>query len=273
MKPPGHGDQRRRRGWRRVLPGMVLAVLGLCALGWFLPARWAMPLIGARLHGVQLQQVHGLLWDGGAERVLAADGRPLGQLRWQLSRRALLGEVRMQLRFDGPALHFSGAMQRLPDDVVEWRDVQMTLRLGVVQPPLATPFGRPQGWFSLQAPHALLQGNWPMQVQATARWDDAAIQMQRGTVALGKLRFTLHAEQGTIDTHLHDAGNGPLALDGDAQVSPLGWRLDATLRPRTVDPALRRWLASLGRPDADGSVHLQRRGGLAAALPAKGAQP
>jgi general secretion pathway protein N len=238
-----------------------------------MPARWATPLLEARLHGMQLQQVHGLLWDGGAERVLAANGQSLGQVRWQLSRRALLGDARLRLQFDGPALHFSGAMQRLPDDTVEWRDAQMTVNLGTMPPPLATPFGRPQGSFSLQAPHALLRGNWPMQLQATAQWNNAAIQTQRGTVALGELHFTMHAEQGTIDIHMRDAGNGPLALDGQAQLSPLGWRLDAMLRPRTADPALRRWLASLGRPGADGTMHLQRRGGLAAALPANGIKP
>lgn len=258
-------SSRHAGGWRRVWFGIVLAVLGLLALVWFFPARWATPLLAARLHGIQLQQVHGLLWDGRAERVLAGNGRPLGQLRWQLSRRALLGDVRVGVQFDGPALHFAGAMRRLADDAVDWREVRVTADLGAM-PPLTSPWGRPQGSLSLQAPHALLRGNWPVQLQATAQWSNAALQTPHGAVALGDLQATMHAEQGTIDVHAHDAGNGPLALAGEARLSPLGWRLDATLQPRTADPVLRRWLATLGRPQADGTVRLHRRGGLAAAM-------
>lgn len=273
MKRPEHGGERATHRGRRMLPGVVLVVLAALALVWFLPARWVTPLLEARVQGLQLQQVHGLLWNGGAERVRVGEVPSLGELHWQLSRRALLGDVRLQLRLEGPALRFAGAMQRRSADSTEWRDVKLQLQLEAVQPPLATPLGWPQGTLSLQAPHALLQGNWPMQLQATAQWSAAALRTPRGTVALGSLQFDAHAVQGTMDVRMHDAGNGPLALTGDAQASPLGWRLDARLRPRTADPILRRWLATLGRPDTEGGVSLHRRGGLAAALPTTGVQP
>lgn len=261
------------RGWRLGLSGIALVVLALAALLWFLPARWAVALIQPRLHGVQLQQVQGLAWQGRAGRVLSARGQPLGTAQWTLSRRALLGEVNLQLALDGPTMQFRAHLrQRAGDDRADWRDVSWKIDLAALKPPLATPFGWLQGSLEGQAPHASMQGNWPMQMDARMHWRDAALLTRRGRIALGSLRFELHGEHGMIHTQMHDEGDGPLALAGQLDLSPLGWRLDANLRPRGADPALREWLATLGRAEADGTLHLQRRGGLAAALPATGAK-
>lgn len=262
------------RGWRLGLFGIALAALALAALLWFLPARWAVALIQPRLHGVQLQQVQGLAWRGRAGHVLSARGQPLGTLQWMLSRHALLGEVNLQLALDGPTMQFHGSLhQRAGDDQADWRDVTWKLDLAALKPPLATPFGWLQGTLEGQAPYARMQAGWPLQMDARMHWRDATLLSRSGRIALGDLQFELHGEHGMIHTQMHDEGAGPLALTGQLDLSPLGWRLDANLGPRGVDPALRRWLATLGRPDADGTVHLQRRGGLAAALPAKGAKP
>ncbi|HVC16414.1 MAG TPA: type II secretion system protein N, partial [Rhodanobacter sp.] len=73
---------------------------------------------------------------------------------------------------------------------------------------------------------------------------------------------------GVIQAQLRDDGHGPLQVQAQALLSPLGWRLDATLRARQTDPALRRWLTGLGSPDADGAVHIHRSSGLAGSMPA-----
>ena len=52
----------------------------------------------------------------------------------------------------------------------------------------------------------------------------------------------------------------------DDALSPLGWKYDIKARPREPDPALRDWLSGFGRLAADGSMHLQRSGGLAAIM-------
>ncbi|HEX7732448.1 MAG TPA: type II secretion system protein N, partial [Rhodanobacter sp.] len=83
---------------------------------------------------------------------------------------------------------------------------------------------------------------------------------------LGNLRGTLAAQGGVIHAQWRDDGQGPLRTTGDLQLSPLGWRLAAELQPRQDEPALRRWLATLGQPDADGIVHVERHGGLTAAF-------
>ena len=256
---------------RKGLIGVAALLLAVALLLWFLPARWLQPRIEARLHGLRLAQVQGLLWDGRAGQVLAADGRVLGSLRWRLSRRALLGEVRLQLDFAGPQLGFSGTLRQRPGGRVEWHAVTLHAELAALQPRLTSPLGQPGGTIQLAVPRALLQGGWPLQLQATAQWQHAVMQTRTGALTLGELQARAQAQGGVIQAQLQDDGHGPLQVQAQALLSPLGWRLDATLRARQTDPALRRWLSTLGPADADGTVHIHRRGGLAGSLP--GATP
>jgi hypothetical protein len=67
---------------------VAAASLGAAALLWWFPARWAMPWLRGALHGLDVRQVSGTLWDGRAGQLLTRDGRALGAVRWQLSRGA-----------------------------------------------------------------------------------------------------------------------------------------------------------------------------------------
>lgn len=253
---------------RKCLIGLGMLTLAAAVLLWFLPARWAMPWIGPQLHGLRLQQVQGTVWHGRAGEVVAADGQALGQLQWQLSRRALLGQMRLQLQFEGPRLAFSGGAQRLPDGQIEVSGASGRAELSAWVHGAMSSWGQPRGELQVTIDQALLQGGWPMQLQAQAQWPQALMRTHDGDVALGTLQAQVSAQGGVIRAQLHDDGHGPLHVDGKLQLSPLGWRLDATLRARQTGPALRRWLATLAPPAADGSVHIQRRGGLAGSAPA-----
>lgn len=245
-----------------VLVGIALVLV------WFMPASLAMFWLAPRLHGVRLQQVGGLLWDGHADQVVTADGQPLGQLDWQLSRMALLGKPQLQIELSGPRLTFSGGMQKLPQGDIQWRDVHARVDLALLDPyagKLAQ--GRPRGELRLNVEQALLQGGWPLTLQFDAQWSSASVKTLHDDIALGALQLQAQAQQGVVSAQLHDDGHGPLLADGQLQLSPLGWRMNLVLRARQPDPALRRWLAALGPVDANGTVHIQRNGGLAIGLP------
>ncbi|MDQ6646406.1 MAG: type II secretion system protein N [Pseudomonadota bacterium] len=251
--------------------GVLLLALGLVL--WFLPARWATPWIETKLHGLQLQQVHGTVWQGRSDQVVAADGQTLGKLQWQLSRRALLGQGRLHLSFDGPSLTFSGIVSKPSEPLIDVRDVTMRTDLGSLGLPAVSPLGQPRGDLQVSISHALLQGGWPMELQLQAQWQQAVMHTQDGDVALGTLALQAQSQGGVVQAQIHDTGNGPLAAAGELQLSPLGWRLDATLSSRQTDPKLDRWLATLGPVSADGRVHIQQRGGLAATLPSSAVKP
>jgi general secretion pathway protein N len=247
---------------------LVAAILLLAVvLVLFLPARWVAPFAQARLRGLALEGVRGLVWDGEATELRGPDGHPLGTVRWQLSRSALWGRLDLQLDVDGPLLTAGGHLHRDAQGRPVWSDVALRSELAAWAPRLDSPLGEPRGTLAVTLPRAVLQANWPIDLEGKAHWRDAVMQTRAQPIALGDLEMAMHGAAGVLSGEIHDVGRGPMRIEGHWQASPLGWRLDLLLHPRTGDPALRRWLARLGRPEADGSVHLRRRGGLAAATP------
>lgn len=253
---------------RNCLIALASLLLLAALLLWFLPARWVMPWLQPQLHGMQLQEVSGSLWDGRAGQVVGADGRSLGQLQWQLSRRALLGKPDLRLTFDGPQLAFSGDLQRRDDAQIVAQRLSVRADAVVLDRYLKSPLGQPRGELTLSADHLRLQGGWPIELQGLARWQHALMHTSEGDVGLGNLLLRAQAHGGVIQASWHDEGDGPLHVQGQLQLSPLGWRLDSTLRARHTDPLLQQWLARLGPMASDGSVHIQHRGGLADSVPA-----
>jgi general secretion pathway protein N len=264
MQTVGTGHRRR---WRRIALVVLTALLLLLTLGWFFPARWALAWRLPPMHGLQLQQVHGSLWNGRAERVLLADGSVLGHVRWQVSRRALFTAVPVQVDFAGPQLVFSGSVQAAADGRVRWDNVQLRADLALWRPHGTPTPGQPRGMLRVTVAHALLQDGWPLQLDLRARWRDAALLVRKVNIPLGALDIRATAHAGVVDARVNDVDAGPLQVLGTLQLSPLGWWLDARLRARHADPALQHWLATLGGVDTAGSVHVQRRGGLALAAP------
>lgn len=256
-------SRKRRRRWRVAALYAVLAALGLAALAWNLPARWALPWITPRLHGVQLQGVGGSLWDGQADRVVLPDGRVLGRATWQVSRRAVYTAMPVHVELAGEQLAFSAAMRTLPGGRAEWADVR--LRAGLAAWPIGqvAGLGQPLGEWQMTAGQVLLQAGWPLRMDLQAHWRDAALRTPSGLLPLGELTWTGTAHGGVVDVRIHDVGTGPLQIQAQFLLSPLGWRLDAQLRQRGSNPLLGRWLAALGTVDAAGVVHVQRHGGVA----------
>lgn len=257
----------------KILATVAALLLATAALLWWLPARWALPLLQPSLHGLHLQQVGGTLWDGHADQVVSPDGRELGHVQWQLSRRALLGQAALQLDFAGPQFGLRGRMRKLPSGQVELNDLRAHADLAALADPrLRLPLGQPRGELELHAWRAVLQGGWPLELQADWQWRQAAMHMQNDDVALGNLHGTFAAQGGVIHAQWRDDGQGPLRTTGDLELSLLGWRLEATMQARHADQALQRWLATLGKPDADGTLHIARSGGMAATITGKAAR-
>lgn len=255
--------KRSRAAWLTVAILLLLVVL----LVLLLPARWVAPFVQSRLHGVGLEGVHGLVWNGGARELRGPAGQPLGQLQWRLSRALLWGQLDLQLRLDGPGLTASGHLRRDDHGRAVWTDVALRSDLATWAPRFDSSLGTPRGTLTMSLRRAVLQANWPVELQGQAHWLGASMLTRTQSVALGDLDMDIDGTNGVLSGRLHGRNDGPLRAEGHWQASPLGWRLDLLLQPRSADPALRRWLARLGRPDADGAVRLHRRGGLAAATP------
>lgn len=256
---------KRSRDWKLVL-GLVLLLL---ALFWWLPAAWVRPALEARLHGLRLAQLQGSLWQGHAGEVLGPDGKPLGQLSWQLSRALLWGDLRLSFDLHGADLAASG---KLRGDTQEQVWDQLKLRGDAVF--FARRFGLPDGYLRgvvvADIAHARMRGNWPMALDGTGQWRDGHLSTRVGSIAVGTLIMRATGDEGVVQIEVRDDGNGPLALNGQWRLSPIGWTVDIMARARSGDAAMQQWLKTLGQPDASGNVHIQRSGGVAAVIGNKG---
>lgn len=247
---------------RILLTGMAVLVAVLAAVIWWLPANWALPWLRPRLHGLQLRQVTGTLWEARAGQVMTPDGAPLGSVEWSLSRRALLGDIDVDLNLQQPQLSFQGHMHELSSTQDEWRDVTLSLdpAMLAVQPWL---HAKPAGQLRATIQHAQLQGGWPMQVDAAVHWTHAAVHTAEGMASLGSMSAQISGDNGVLQVTMRDDGDGALHMRGFLSFSPLGWNLQMSLKPRQDDAVLESWLRTLGHAGADGTLRLGYRGGLA----------
>jgi len=237
-----------------------LALAALIVLVAFFPAALAWRMLAGKVGGLDLGSVHGTVWNGRAINVVIS-GMPVGTLRWDLSRTALLGRVELAVQVDGPLMQGSVRLARV-DEAWLGRDLKGTVDVARLPFSIGPRAWRPQGTWDFTIPRIEIRGGWPVQLDGRVVWRNAALSGRHDIVALGVLRARLSEKAGTIiEARLADAG-GPVALSGTLQASPLGWRLHALLRARSSDASLHRLLAALGPMDADGTVHLRRRGGL-----------
>lgn len=252
---------RAHRLWPGVM-ALVLVLVGLVALAWWFPARWAWQWARADYAGVHVGGVGGTVWDGHMAGVVVA-GQRLGAVHWKLGRAAVLGHVHGSIDLHGAGVSASGRFQRGAHDVLVIREVHFTVsmsRLRSLWPAGTQLEGQLQGVIT----KASLVSGWPSRLDARLNWRDAAVVTQDRRLAFGEWTSRWHSAGGTVVTaQLRDANNGPVQLRGTFTVTPLGWRLAAMLTPRDGnDDALRRWLQRLGTPMPDGGIRIDRQGGL-----------
>lgn len=250
---------RSRRRW----PWFVLIVLlALVALAWWFPARWAWRLVHERYPTVHVTSVDGSVWDGQAQGLIV-NGQALGHLHWNLSRMAVLGRLHGQVHLDGAGVMVDGHVARVDDGAIVASDLRFSVpmsRLKVLWPSGVQLDGTLKG----QVDKLRLVDGWPVRLQAHATWQAAQAIEQGQGVVLGDLESQWSAPGGSvIRADLADAGKGPLDLEGRFVVTTLGWRLQATLHQKRDDPGLRRLLDRFGQRQSDGSVRIERHGGLA----------
>lgn len=253
---------------KKWLTAVVVVLFAFGLLVWFVPASWALPVLQSRLRGVRFEGLSGSLWEGRADQVSIGNGPSLGSLTWTLSRRALLGDVRMGVYLHQPQLQLTAQVHRDGPAQMDVREATLHMDMAMLGTQPSTR-GEPQGQLDLQVPQAQFQGIWPMQLDATGNWSQASVRTAQGDVPLGTLMLTVNGESGAIRGTLNDDGSSPVQTSGRLSLSPLGWDLQFRLVPRSEDPAVMDWLRSLGTPAADGTLELRYRGGLAQMAPKK----
>lgn len=241
------------RRWRLLLLGLLL-VAGTVLV--FAPASLLLSRIQAQVPGLQLSLVSGTIWHGGIADI-DYRGRSLGALSWRV-RTADLWHLRLAADFQGNGDW--GVGQGLV-----WRDFE---RIGVenaqaqiAAAPLAGVFATPEldllGGITVRIASAEIRGGALVALDGAAEWLDAGV-AGVAHANLGTIRATLQLDApNAVSATIADAG-GPLAVEGGAWFSPLGYSADLQLGAR--QPSVRPALQWLGVSQAGGKRRLQAQG-------------
>lgn len=250
---------------RRRWPWVLLLVLAMLAalVAWF-PARWAWAWLGPRHPQVQVGTLDGSIWHGHAGDVTVA-GLALDRVDWQLARSALFGRVQLFVRAQGTWGTATGALHRQEDGSFEGDDLRFNLSAAALPPSLLGDGMQLQGMIEGTLDHWQLRNGWPVALRGRLVWHDAQLHAGASSLELGTWQADVADLAGTaLKATLRDVDDAPVALAGTIDATPLGWRLDATLTPRTRSSGAHRLLRRLGAPDGHGGFRVRRQGGLMA---------
>lgn len=244
----------------------ILFVLGLLVLALgagliaFMPAKFALDLLGVRMGALKLEDVSGTIWRGRAGTA-TVNGWALGALDWNIHPLAMLGgRVDADLGLQGS--EFQGnTFASVAAGTVQLRDTQLSMDAQRLQPAIDIPSLQLRGQVHISLAEAELVAGFPRKLKGEAVWRDAAV-TGAAEALLGTLSARFQsAEDGAIIGTLQDAG-GPLALEGQFRAGFMGYEADAVLSARDGNPQVIRALSYVGEVQPDGSSLLQIRGRL-----------
>jgi len=241
---------------RRVLLVLLVLLLAVAATLAFAPAQLLVNAVQTRVPDLYLSSVAGSVWRGGIGEVVYR-GRALGSLRWRLYPSALFA---LRLRADVEARGDWGSAESQI-----WRSVSA---LGVSQlrselpayylaGVFAVPELRPLGRIRVAIHAAELRDHALVVLVGDAVWADAAL-AGSASADLGTLRGRLLLDAPNAASVVLDDDGGPLDVDGQLWLSPLGY--SGTVRLSARDPALLPALQWIGKPAASGARELRMQG-------------
>lgn len=235
---------------------IVLTAIVLAALVWTLPADVAYRNANRLLGPVVLSGLRGTVWDGHADGI-SVFGRDLGELDWHARKLAAVqGHFVSDVRIKGAGVEVAGVVTRSADAVAV-SDFRFSFPASLLAPTLQIEGLELSGTINGVVSQATLVGVLLHGVVGTASWSHAAIS------GIAELQFAdIVAEfasqaSGDVAGSLHDAGGGPLAVDGtfNARFGMFDARFN--LRARDGNPRLTDALGRLGQLQSDSSVTIE----------------
>jgi Type II secretion system (T2SS), protein N len=242
------------RSWIAILWCLIVAIAALAA---FAPATWLDRRIGAATDGkLRLTDANGTIWRGSG--VLSdAQGTWRAPIAWQLAAWPLLrGAVDIELGSPGDPDAPRGRLQFEPR-VVDLRNLRLRVPAAVLNSlaPIKLP-AEGGGEFSIDAPAFRYAANQP-EGAFDLRWERARFATDVAALDLGTVTAHVAPQGSGLAGKIANVG-GDARIDGDVVLSGTGVSVRADIAPGPgVPPEIARMLATLGAPDANGTIHLQ----------------
>ena len=212
-----------------------------------LPASWVVPAPGKAIAGCM--STEGTLWSGSCSGLIV-DGRPVGDLTWELHPlRLLAGRLAAHVTLAGAGMQGSADAEAGLHRHLLARN--LTARLPLDPQLLPGLPGGVRGQAQLALPLAEVQGGIVTALQGRIEVHDLV--SPDGPTRLGSYVVEFPAAAGEIAGRVRDL-DGPLSVDGVLKLTRQGgFDIQGTVAPKPgAPPALTNNLGFLGSPDAAG---------------------
>jgi hypothetical protein len=246
---------------------IVVALLLLASFAiWQAPARGLLQLVQSANPGLTWSTASGSAWNGRAENVYW-NGLALGAVHWRLLGLERLANLQSRWAVRGDSAQYSvdGRVSLAGGELAGIGPLRAHVPAAWIDLSHAVPFVYLTGTFEMDLDAVRFSGGYPTRGAGTVRWTGAGL---GGLVSepLGDIGFDIHPPPaGTGDLLLFDfASRQPTDIDiaGEGRLQGNAYQVQLRLQvsPRRAD--LVELLGGLGRPGADGSIHLEWQGAL-----------
>lgn len=213
---------------------------------------------------VKLYGVHGSLWNGGAEKVLAQGQPPIDNLQWSINPAMLLlaqlnGEVTGSIKNQNIIGDFNVSAL----GTISASNVRARINAPVMQELIQMPLGELDGIFNINIEHLELKQQGIPMVKANLKWENAKLTMVE-SVDLGFVDLSITSDENDNLSAKILNKKGQLLIDGNAVLDEKkAYNLNLRITPETnATDNIRQSIAMFARRQTDGSYLLKRKGNL-----------
>lgn len=254
---------------RLILLGLLAYVVAVVVL---FPAASVVDRIRPQLGPVALGEVSGKLYRGKVNTVRSTDDLlPLefSNVAWRLSPSSLLkGGAGAVISFDGYGGGGEGQVTRRWNGDVAASDFTFNADAKELEPLLPVPVASFGGRISGEFAKVMLQNNQLTSLEGSLNWSDALLETAafgpQLNASLGKIDIDVAPEDDGSHVATINATGGDVAIDGKVSFAQNGdFSTDLALTPAgSAPPQLLNVLKRIGRPDAEGKIHVKQSGNV-----------
>jgi len=230
-----------------------------------IPAAKVIALIDKNTNApVKLYGVHGSLWNGGAEKVLAQGQPPIDNLKWSIKPAMLLlaqlnGEVNGSIKNQNVIGNFNVSAL----GTISASDIRARISAPVMQELIQMPLGELDGIFNINIEHLELKQQGIPMIKANLKWENAKLTMVE-SVDLGFVALSITSGDNDQLSAKISNKKGQLLIDGNAGVDDKkAYNLNLRITPdESASDNIRQSIAMFARRQTDGSYLVKRKGNL-----------
>jgi len=213
---------------------------------------------------VKLYGVHGSLWNGGAEKVLAQGQPPIDNLKWSINPVMLLlaqlnGEVNGSIKNQNITGNFNVSAL----GTITASDIRARINASVMQELIQMPLGELGGVFNINIEQLELKQQGIPLVKANLKWKNAKLTMVE-SVDLGFVDLSITSNDNDQLSATISNKKGQVLIDGNAGLdNKKAYNLNLRITPdETASDNIRQSIAMFARRQTDGSYLVKRKGNL-----------